>query len=199
MENTRQMLGLTPDLDDNGSGSVTLLESLRVLLAAADIGGLENTLEFHWYAAEEVGLLGSADIWDEYGAAGADVAAYLNQDMTGWAPPGEVGEFGMITDFTDNALTNYVRGIAEEYASIPVINGTCGYACSDHASADAAGYPAAFFFEAAPDNTSPYIHTAEDAYDTVSFDHILEHCKLVTGYMYELGFASLASNATVKF
>lgn len=67
----------------------------------------------------------------------------------------------------------------------------CGYACSDHASVNNAGYPSAFVFEAAPDNTSPYTHTRDDAYDTVSFDHILEHAKLVTGFVYELAFATL--------
>ena len=77
-----------------------------------------------------------------------------------------------------------------QYTTIPAVDSECGYACSDHASATNAGYPAVFIFEAAADNTSPYIHTDGDAYDTVSFDHILEHAKLVTGFVYELAFAT---------
>lgn len=97
--------------DDNGSGTVTLLEALRVILSDAKIaaGENKNAIEFHWYAGEEGGLLGSADVWDQYATDRVDVKAYLNQDMTGWAPPGEVGEFGLILDFVDEGLTNFTR------------------------------------------------------------------------------------------
>ncbi|KAI1252173.1 hypothetical protein MGN70_006746 [Eutypa lata] len=185
--------GRSPGADDNGSGTVTLLEALRVVVSDPKIaaGENENTIEFHWYAGEEAGLLGSADVWDQYASESVDVKAYLNQDMTGWAPPGEVGEFGVILDFVDEGLTNFTRLVLDAYTTIPAVETQCGYACSDHASANNAGYPSAFIFEAAADNTSPYIHTEDDAYDTVSFDHILEHAKLVTGFVYELAFATL--------
>ncbi|KAH9909943.1 leucyl aminopeptidase [Xylariomycetidae sp. FL2044] len=191
--NGNEVQGRSPGADDNGSGTVTLLESLRVLLTdpAITAGEAVNSIEFHWYAGEEGGLLGSADVFDQYASDGKDVAAYLNQDMTGWAPEGEVGEFGIITDYVDTALTDFTRLVIDAYTTIPALDGTCGYACSDHASATAAGYPSTFIFEAHPDNTSPYIHTADDAYDTVSFDHILEHAKLVTGFVYELSFSAL--------
>jgi leucyl aminopeptidase len=50
-----------PGGDDDGSGTVTILETLRVLLTSKNIieGRTENTVEFHWYAAEGAGLLGS--------------------------------------------------------------------------------------------------------------------------------------------
>ena len=41
------------------------------------------------------------------------------------------------------------------------------------------------------DLTSPYIHTDGDTLDRVSYDHMLEHAKLVVGYAYELTLASL--------
>ncbi|RYP66778.1 hypothetical protein DL770_008729 [Monosporascus sp. CRB-9-2] len=191
--NGADSFGRSPGADDNGSGTVTLLEALRVVLSDPKVaaGEHENTIEFHWYAGEEAGLLGSADIFDQYAAAGADVKAYLNQDMTGWAPPGEVGEFGVILDYVDAGLTEFTRLVLDAYTTIPAVDTRCGYACSDHASARAAGYPAAFIFEAAADNTSPYIHTANDAYDTISFDHVMEHARLVVGFVYELAFATL--------
>ncbi|KAF5139431.1 putative leucine aminopeptidase [Metarhizium anisopliae] len=45
--------GRSPGADDDGSGTVVVLEALRVLAAS----GLRprNTIEFHWYAAEECG------------------------------------------------------------------------------------------------------------------------------------------------
>lgn len=59
---------------------------MRVLLSDPTIAAGEgaNTLEFHWYAGEEGGLLGSGDIFDSYKADGAVVKAMLQQDMTGY-------------------------------------------------------------------------------------------------------------------
>lgn len=94
-----------PGADDDGSGTVTILEALRVLLASKDIikGKADNTIEFHWYAAEEGGLLGSQAIFSEYEKTGRDVKAMLQQDMTGFVQrtldAGEQECVGVITDF----------------------------------------------------------------------------------------------------
>lgn len=40
------------------------------------------------------------------------------------------------------------------------------------------------------ENTSEYIHTAQDTISTVSFKHMLEHAKMTVGLAYELGFAT---------
>lgn len=73
--------GRAPGADDNASGSFTILEAFRVLLTDTefDPSQLENTVEFHWYAAEEGGLRGSQDIFTQYAAAGRDVWAMLQQ------------------------------------------------------------------------------------------------------------------------
>jgi leucyl aminopeptidase len=52
---------------------VTILAAFRAL---ADAGFRpQRTVEFHWYAAEEDGLLGSRDIAQAYKARDAEVAA----------------------------------------------------------------------------------------------------------------------------
>uniref|UniRef100_A0A8H8CL36 Peptide hydrolase n=1 Tax=Psilocybe cubensis TaxID=181762 RepID=A0A8H8CL36_PSICU len=53
-----------PGADDDGSGTVTILESYRALIAA-DFRPT-RTIEFHWYSAEEGGLLGSQAIAKDY-------------------------------------------------------------------------------------------------------------------------------------
>ncbi|KAL3427297.1 peptidase family M28 [Phlyctema vagabunda] len=94
-----------PGADDDGSGTVTILEAFRVLLSSQDIvkGKGENTVEFHWYSAEEGGLLGSQAIFSEYEKTGRDVKAMLQQDMTGFVQKtldaGEEERVGVITDF----------------------------------------------------------------------------------------------------
>ena len=96
--------GRAPGADDDGSGTMTILEVLRVLLASKDIleGRAENTIEFHWFAAEEAGLLGSQDVFREYEKTGRDVKAMLQQDMTGFiygtVEAGRKPEFGLLMD-----------------------------------------------------------------------------------------------------
>ncbi|CZR56730.1 uncharacterized protein PAC_06619 [Phialocephala subalpina] len=69
--------GRAPRVDDDGSGTVTILQVLRVLLGDEDLvkGKVENTLEFHWYAAEEGGMLGSQDLFSDFEKRGRDMAA----------------------------------------------------------------------------------------------------------------------------
>ena len=69
-----------PGIQDNGSGSAALLETA---LAMANLNP-ENTLRFAWWAAEEIGLLGSADYVSGLSAAERDrIALYMNYDMIG--------------------------------------------------------------------------------------------------------------------
>ncbi|KAH9883118.1 hypothetical protein J1614_000488 [Plenodomus biglobosus] len=183
-----------PGADDNASGSFTILEALRVLLTDRNFaaGQLQNTVEFHWYAAEEGGLRGSQDIFTQYAAAGRDVWAMLNQDMTGYTEAtfaaGAPESFGLITDFTDAELNEYVGRVIGEYTDITFVESTCGYACSDHGSATRSGYPSSFVFEAAFEYRNPHIHTKDDTIEHIDSKHVLQHGQLVLGFIYELGF-----------
>ncbi|KAF2002304.1 leucine aminopeptidase 1 [Amniculicola lignicola CBS 123094] len=184
-----------PGADDDGSGTVTILEALRVLLQSDDIikGKGENTVEFHWYSAEEGGLLGSQAIFQSYQKEGRDVKAMLQQDMTGYVQKtldaGEPESVGVITDFVDPGLTEFIKEVITEYCEIPYILTKCGYACSDHASASKAGYPSAFVIESDFKYSDNKIHTTEDKIEYLSFDHMLQHARLTLGLAYELAFA----------
>jgi bacterial leucyl aminopeptidase len=163
---------------------------MRVLLTDSKIAGgeAEHTIEFHWYAGEEAGLLGSADIFDEYAADGAEVVAMLQQDMTGFVS-GD-GAMGVITDFVDSSLTSFVKKVIDAYTEVGSVDSECGYGCSDHASATQAGFPSAFVIEAPFEETNQQIHTAQDTLDKVSIEHMAEHAKMVVGFVYELAFAA---------
>ncbi|KAI5917123.1 leucine aminopeptidase 1 [Camillea tinctor] len=186
--NGRDRTGRSPGADDDGSGTVTIMEAMKALLSDPKIAAGEgaNTLEFHWYAGEEGGLLGSADIFDQYSSDGADVKAMLQQDMTGY----DAGPMGVINDYVDSSLTDFVHKVIDAYTEIGYVDTECGYGCSDHASATAAGYPSSFVIEGNFEDTSPFIHTINDTMETVSLEHMLEHAKLVTGFAYELTFAT---------
>ena len=184
-----------PGADDDGSGTVTILEALRVLLLDEDIlhGKAENTVEFHWYSAEEGGLLGSQAIFSAYEKEGRDVKAMLQQDMTGYThatiAAGEPESVGVITDFVDPGLTTFIKKVVDTYCTIPWIETKCGYACSDHASASKAGYPSAFVIESDFKYSDKKIHTTEDKIEFLDFKHMLQHARLTLGLAYELAFA----------
>lgn len=106
-----------PGADDDGSGTVTILEALRVLLKSDAVasGNASNTIEFQWYSAEEGGLLGSQAIFSAYEKEGRDVRAMLQQDMTGYVQKtldaGEPESVGVITDYVDPALTDFIKKV----------------------------------------------------------------------------------------
>jgi leucyl aminopeptidase len=64
-----------PGADDNASGVAVLLAALRVLARAARARGLRRAVEFHFYAAEEAGWLGSTAVARAYRRAGVAVHA----------------------------------------------------------------------------------------------------------------------------
>jgi bacterial leucyl aminopeptidase len=72
--------GRAPGADDDGSGTVNLIEAFRALAAA----GFQppTPIEFQWYAGEEGGLLGSADISTQYASDGVEVKGMMQLDMT---------------------------------------------------------------------------------------------------------------------
>lgn len=65
-----------PGADDDCSGTVSILEAFRVL-ALSGFAPKDGPVEFHWYAAEEAGLLGSQDIAAYKKKEGATIGAMM--------------------------------------------------------------------------------------------------------------------------
>jgi Zn-dependent M28 family amino/carboxypeptidase len=69
-----------PGINDNGSGSAALLETALTMSKLKP----QNTLRFAWWAAEEQGLVGSADYVSGLPQPEIDrIALYMNYDMVG--------------------------------------------------------------------------------------------------------------------
>jgi len=179
-----------PGADDDASGSSTVFEVFKVLVA----GNFrpQRTIEFHGYAAEEVGLRGSADIAANYANAGKGVVSMLQLDMTGYVRAGTTPTFGIVTDWTHSGLTAFMRRLIEVYITDhnprSWTNTACGYACSDHASWNRNGYADAFVFESAFSNSNPYIHTPNDVLSRLDTNHMEFFGKLGVAYAVELSF-----------
>lgn len=178
-----------PGADDDGSGTVTNLEALRLYVEHLSTTGYRpnNTIEFHFYSAEEGGLLGSLDVFTRYAEENKKVVAMLQQDMTGYVEDPENEHVGVITDYTTPGLTEFIKLIIGRFLDIPYVETECGYACSDHGSATKNGFPASFVIESEFNKSNKYIHSTMDTLDRLSFDHMAQHVRLVVGSLFELG------------
>jgi len=168
-----------PGSDDDASGTAVVLEVFRVLVASGYRP--DRTIDFMAYAGEEAGLLGSQAIANSFRSQGLVVHAALQFDMTGYFTTRQVK---IITDFTDASLNAFMRTLFTTYSAIPWANQACGYACSDHASWNRAGYRSTFPHEFATRN--PYIHSQNDLIAYIDFAYSLEFAKAGLGGVVEL-------------
>jgi len=172
-----------PGADDDASGVCTILEAFRQLIDAGYVP--EATIEFMTYSAEEIGLRGSQDIADAYQAEGKQVFAAMQFDMTFFNPTS--GRGGIITDYVDPELTAFLRMLVAGYSTIPFINTACGYACSDHASWNRAGYAACHPSESPFNEINRALHTTRDTIDILDLVRGSEYVKIAIGFAVELG------------
>ncbi|KAK3834112.1 MAG: hypothetical protein J3R72DRAFT_452662 [Linnemannia gamsii] len=177
--------GRSPGADDDGSGTVTTLEVFRSLVGTGFRP--KRPVEFHWYSAEEAGLLGSQDVAERYNKKGVEVIAMIQNDMTGYPGSRFAESYNIITDFVDPELSELIKVYAREYGDIAVRETECGYGCSDHASWDKYGYRSAIATEADFSDISPWIHGSDDDITHVDFDHMKQFAKLSLGFAIELG------------
>lgn len=176
-----------PGADDDGSGTVTIIEALRVLLASH--WRPESDVEFHWYSAEEGGLLGSQAVAQSYERKNTRVHAMLQQDMTAFVKQGTTETVGLVSDFVSTPLTTFIGMLVDEYLDIGYTPTKLGYAGSDHASWTKIGADSAFAIEATFENSNlKRIHTTQDTFDypEFSFDHLMQFVRLSASFVVEL-------------
>ena len=172
-----------PGADDDASGSANLLEVLRVLLKQERP---QRSVEFLWYAGEESGLLGSAEIAESYKKTGKKVISVLQLDMTLFPGAGK-NRLALITDYTSAWLNDILLKLSQAYLTVEVLESQCGYACSDHASWHKNGFSAAMPFESTFDTYNKEIHTRNDVISPrLDFEHSLQFSKLAMAYVMEL-------------
>ena len=173
-----------PGADDDGSGSVTVLETARAVLSSGM--KFNKPIYFVWYSAEEMGLVGSSYVVKDFQQKKIPVDAVLQIDMTGYEHQNDPTMW-LITDHVNTGLTNFIDTLIKTYVGQTVKRSSCGYACSDHASWDDAGFKAAFPFEARMNDDDPDAHTAQDTMDKLSLNHMKDYLKLAASFAVEMG------------
>lgn len=186
-----------PGADDDGSGTVSILEAFRILSSSGYIPK-EGPVEFHWYAAEEGGLLGSQAIAAYKKKEGAKIGAMMEFDMTAFIARNATESIGFIKTDADAPLTKWAVDLSTEYISIPTsVYELMPGAGSDYMSYTKMGFPATFASEGNPvaggfpGEFDPYVHTANDTIDVddetgyFSFDHMARFSELAIAFAVE--------------
>lgn len=179
--------GRAPGVDDDASGLVAALDVYRVLVET----GFKprRTLQFMFYAAEEVGLRGSQDIAQKYAEEDRDVIAVWQSEMNGYV--GNRREIMIVTPTesdVDFDLSTFARTLVDEYCSIGWFS-TFVRGQSDHASWTNRGYRATCVAEDGPASSSlnPCIHQACDDLSLIDISYVHEFAKLNLAFAVELG------------
>ena len=146
----------------------------------------ERTVEFYWYAGEESGLLGSAEIAQTAKRDGKNIKAVLQLDMTLY-PGNGANTIASMSDFTAPWLRDYMNQINKTYINANILDDKCGYGCSDHASWHRQGFATLFPTEATFNSVFQQIHTDKDVVSSVmSFDHALIFSKIALVFTIDL-------------
>ncbi|RMB60906.1 M20/M25/M40 family metallo-hydrolase [Dokdonia sinensis] len=184
-----------PGADDDASGIATITEATRALFEANFIP--QRTIEIMAYAAEEIGLVGSNEIAQQYAANNVNVVAVAQFDMTLFN--GSSNDVSFVTDFTNETLNNYMMSLLDHYNASgehQVTYGTslCNYGCSDHASWTEQGYMASFPFEANFGDHNGSIHSPNDTFNLINTAaHSVKFAKLCAEFLIEIAKSDASS------
>jgi hypothetical protein len=163
-----------PGADDDASGVAAVLAAAR---AAAAEGPARRTLVFVAFGAEELGLLGSAELASHPppGCAVEAMQLMVNLDVVGRPRAGRVYVDGMASA---KGLEALVRAATEGPPPLPldVVAGNAGATPSDHASFLAKGVPALFLF----DGASPDYHRPTDTPDKLDYPGLAAVARLAS-------------------
>ncbi|GGG57023.1 M20/M25/M40 family metallo-hydrolase [Epilithonimonas arachidiradicis] len=195
MDSITNNVNNAPGADDDASGIATISEMIRVLL---DINYRPSkTVEFMAYAAEEIGLVGSSEIAQDYALNNKNVISFVQFDMTNYK--GSTKDVYLTTDsYNSNDLNLFLIELMEHYNktgthAFTYGNTICNYGCSDHFSWADNGYDAAFPFEASFSQYNPNIHTVNDKLSNMgnSATHAAKFAKLGLEFIIEAAKGSV--------
>lgn len=183
-----------PGADDNGSGTVAVLELAKAFSQAQKEGkGPERSILFIGLAAEEKGLLGS-DYYVEHPIVPlANTIACINVDMIGRIDDKHLnGDHDYIHVIGVDKLSTDLKPIVEnankdintklDYDYNDPNEPMRLYYRSDHYNFAKKGIPALFFFS----GLHPHYHTPEDTVDKIDFPIMVKREKLIFNTIWDL-------------
>jgi hypothetical protein len=159
--------------DDNASGTAGVLELAR--LAANDDREWKRSALFMAYAAEEIGLLGSAHFVNNPTVPIGSIVGMINLDMIGRITNNRVfvGGVGTSPNYrTEIEEINRPVGMQLDFSD-------SGYGSSDHTSFNSKKIPVLFFFSGLHTD----YHKPSDTYDKINAEGAIKVASLAFGMM----------------
>jgi hypothetical protein len=166
---------------DNGTGTVTMMEAMRILKAAYP-NPRRTILVGHW-ASEENGLDGSKAFVADHPDIVAHLQALFNQDngtgrVVNMSASGYPAAAGNLARWLAQVPSEITRNITFGFTGMPAGGGT------DHASFDCAGAPG---FGLGSTNWDYFLytwHTTRDTFDKLVFDDLNSNAVLTAMLVY---------------
>jgi leucyl aminopeptidase len=156
-----------PGADDNASGVSAIVEIARVFKKQ---GFAPNgSIEFVAFAAEEIGLKGSADFAVKAAANKSNIAAMLNLDMISFAPDANPDSWVVNVMNYDNSaeLQTRIATCGRLYSKLVFVNNNTNSKRGDSYSFFQNGFPAAFIISEF--YSDPYYHTVNDVVEKYNY------------------------------
>lgn len=194
-----------PGADDDASGIATLTEVIRAIAATG--WTFKRRIEFHGYAAEEVGLIGSSHIAQTYADQGRKIAAMLQVDMNSWSTDPGSQKIHLVDQFTSGTLNRSLKDLLHTYLGGDFEVKSLKGGTSDHKSWHVNGFATVFPFEDPADyNTA--LHSTDDTSTTINntalsarfakmiLAFLAHHAGLNQASGFDTSFAAFKSAAT---
>jgi hypothetical protein len=159
-----------PGAEDNGSGTVSVLEAARILSQYQT----DLTVRFIAFTGEEQGLIGSDYYAQHMLDIGEDIGAVINLDMVAYHGPYPI-DMHCYSDPQSHWLGHLMAETMAIYTSVDTIThyeDSPGYG-SDHYPFAIRGYPAIEIIDAEPwygEDWYPYYHSTDDIMDHLDMD-----------------------------
>ncbi len=162
--------------DDNGSGTVALLEVAEALARAQP----RRSVICAFFSAEEDGLIGSRRFCDDPPVPREAMIAMINMDMLG---RGETDELYVLGTHVNPAFEDLLKRAKKlkptKVKEVETGSGRDLWQRSDHYSFHEIGLPVLFFFENYPETENKDYHTYRDTIESLDLDKITRSARFV--------------------
>jgi carboxypeptidase Q len=166
---------------DNGTGTITMLEAMRILKAAYP-SPRRTIIVGHW-GAEEMGLIGSRSFVEDHPEVIEGLQAAFNQDNGTWRAERIEGQGFLGAGLH---IARWMSLVPSEISGHVTLEfpGSQSNQGSDHSSFVCRGAPA-FRLQSSYDEYRQYTwHTNRDTYDKIVFDDLKENATLAAMLVY---------------